>query len=623
MLLAVCLAGMTLAACGGASSIDSATGHTRTYRTTYEDLGAVLSSLFESPTTEMAPPASWNHDAIILTMRIRALGDPAASVSAGPQGLVVQSPKPLPVTAAALATPGDISFRPVICFGPTAAATAVSTASSAMSCAPGPAPDPTLAAVASTAPANDFPDDDVVLPVPSGSTLPGARFLLGPSVLPDSGSVLSASVVEVSSQWVVLVRLTAHGAALWALATRVAFHHYIAVDLDGTVISTSNIEPTQTSYGPPGNSVQLSDNYTESRARYLAAILNAGPLVSNLTPKGESSDSTAAGPTVVGTGVAPEAVSFWNTQRGLLVSTLTTPACEMGSALCRGGLIERTVDGGRSWQVVDQVSVPLDAVRVTGSDVAWVSSGRCDSASANGCGSSLLLVTSDGGTSWSPVTPSQAVTSVTPVSRDTAWAVAGAANAAFPIGTSLVKSTDGGRTWRSEPGPCQDGAEGGLWTVEFTGPDSGWALCASEPATDLQPKGLYVTDDAAVRWHLQSACPLGPGPGHIVVGALSCIGYLPGMDFLAGGDGWIWTMRGGLATTRDSGITWDAIALNIVFDDANSVLSASRVTGTDGFLLLSGPESPAGCSAAGCGPELLVTADGGSTWTTVMSWAPA
>lgn len=150
-------------------------------------------------------------------------------------------------------------------------------------------------------------------------------------------------------------------------------------------------------------------------------------------------------------------------------------------------------------------------------------------------------------------------------------------------------------------------------------------MCVSQPATIMQPKALYVTVDGGATWQLKSSATCGfPAYGaHAApLGGLACAGYLPGMDLLADGHGWEWTDRAGLAATSSAGSRWAGLATHIVSDDINSLISASLVSDTTGFLLITHPETPAGCSPIGCGPQLLITPDGGSTWTALASWPP-
>jgi len=313
----------------------------------------------------------------------------------------------------------------------------------------------------------------------------------------------------------------------------------------------------------------------------------------------------------------PDGVAFWNVDQGLLAGTNTTPACRSGSQPCPSGLIERTTDGGSTWQVVDEVPGPVNAVEVAAAGVAWVTAARCGSGSPNACASSTILKTVDGGSTWSELSPGIAVTSVAPVSGSIAWAVTGASGAAFPIGTSLVRTDDGGTTWHPAQDPCRSVSNVALWSVSFAGPDNGWVICTSEPATDMQPKALFSTRDGGVSWQLRSDTCLFTATGQSTgsVGTLPCIGYQPGMSFLPDGHGWIWLDRGELALTSDHGRTWSPIAHGLVIADLNIVMSASLVSDNVGEAIIwQANEQYVG---------LFSTTDGGKTWRLRQRWPAA
>lgn len=632
---------MSVVLAGCTSHVSSpAAGTAKAVVATFEDFGAdpVWSeggATEEGGAPDLSPAVALPHDAGVLADRLHALGDSHAAVVVQADALVVRGGGRLPVAAPTLAVPGLLSFRPVTCLAPAASASAIGVPASAMSCPPpyrldlptplppgsssgvtaaaGPAPDPALASVATTAPGDDYPAAAALLPAPASAHLPGRRVLLGPSVVPVD-ALRHASAVQATSGWALRVRFGAAAVAQWR---RVSVPAYLAVDLDGVVVAAPHVEPRRFLRKVGTATVEIAGGFTEARARYLAAVMASGALASTLRVRGAPTPPT---PAPAGN-VRPDSVAFWNAASGLLVATETTPACLAGFTICPGGLIERTTDGGRTWVVVDRVDVPLDAVAVTGSDVAWVTTGNCGASSPSSCGSQLL-VTTDAGQSWQPVTAGASVTSVSPLSATTAWAVAGA-QGAVPLGSSLVETTDGGQTWRQQADPCTGFGGASLRTVHFATASGGWAVCTTQPETVVQGKDVVVTADGGRTWQLTAtACPDiagGQGPS---VGMLACTGYMPDIDILADGYGWMWTDRGGLEATTDAGIAWHWIAQTIVTDDSNSVLSASVVADGTGILLLGAPETPAGCPAAGCGPQLLATTDAGIAWTTLDSWAP-
>jgi photosystem II stability/assembly factor-like uncharacterized protein len=345
----------------------------------------------------------------------------------------------------------------------------------------------------------------------------------------------------------------------------------------------------------------------------LAAFCGAAP-----------TQSGASGTSVLNTALTdPEGIAFWSASRGLLIAHVTTPGEQSGYKACAGNVIESTLDGGRSWNVVDRVAAPLNAVAVTGSQVGWVTSGG-DCQNPDASGSRHLLLTTDGGRSWRRVESSVAVASPSPVSAAVAWAERGAWNPIHTTASRLIVTHDGGRSWRQARNPCAGVYGLALWSLDFASPTSGWAMCTSEPATIQQPKALFATVNGGATWQLRSSTCTFTANGTFPppVGVMACAGYGPGISLLANGYGWQWTDRYGLAATSDGGATWAPIATSVVTDDINQVLSASVLSDTTGFLLISAPETNAACPAQGCGPQLLSTTNSGDTWTTAFSWSP-
>jgi hypothetical protein len=129
-------------------------------------------------------------------------------------------------------------------------------------------PDPALTGYPNST--SDAPGHVVLL----GGLTPGSpRYLLGPSEMR-----LSASDVESASahknalgEWVVNVRLSAHGATLWDYVAHRNFHRFLAIDLDGNVVSASIIQPTQASFSSANGVLEVSGSPSGADARALAA----------------------------------------------------------------------------------------------------------------------------------------------------------------------------------------------------------------------------------------------------------------------------------------------------------------------------------------------------------------
>ncbi len=355
----------------------------------------------------------------------------------------------------------------------------------------------------------------------------------------------------------------------------------------------------------------------------LVALAATGCSSQLAAPRSQQHASPVATKQTSGT-PTPDGVAFWDAKHGLLIVDLTTPACAASGCTRSDSVIERTEDGGKHWKVVDRLARALQAVAVAGTEVAWVTM-RSPYCSLE-CDSNSLLLTRDGGASWRKATSNKPVGSVSPVSASTAWAISNvSATSADPTGTSLVQSTDGGRTWHVQPYPCNSFAGLGIAisTVNFSGLSRGSAVCAGVPATDMQAKAMYATTDRGASWTLQSECPnvtsVGQQPG--AIGILDCVGVDPTLQLLAGGHGWMWSSRLGLESTSDGGRIWNLIARKVVFDDTSEVVTASLVSDLVGFVLIGPrPESPAGCPPRGCGPRLLSTKDGGESWAILTTW---
>lgn len=185
---------------------------------------------------------------------------------------------------------------------------------------------------------------------------------------------------------------------------------------------------------------------------------------------------------------------------------------------------------------------------------------------------------------------------------------------------TILKTTDGGKTWRRllERKPSGD-----LHGVIFTSPNDGWVLAGLGP--------LLHTTDGGESW--QPAAPL-PGPegfgGGSMLGASRVQLHVPGMGvgvfrsddggrswrplgappsnnwqavfFVDAQHGWVAGEDGRLAATVDGGATWKAISQPLAASLAKVQFVSPRV----GWAL----------PVRGHQGGLLATTDGGATWST-------
>jgi hypothetical protein len=137
--------------------------------------------------------------------------------------------------------------------------------------------DPALANFLTTTPSADSanPNGSALLPVANGQ---GERDLVGSTQLTLSASVASARVVQSNSgAWLVDVSLSQHEAALFDEVASKFFHLQLAVDLNGEIVSSPVIEPTESSYRPFDGRMELAGP-SQSWAEDIAAALQSGPL---------------------------------------------------------------------------------------------------------------------------------------------------------------------------------------------------------------------------------------------------------------------------------------------------------------------------------------------------------
>jgi preprotein translocase subunit SecD len=163
--------------------------------------------------------------------------------------------------------------------------------------------DPTLASYPTTSSGynNSHPKSNVLLAAAPGSgTVNGLRYLLGPSGVPGN-AVHTAQAVFNTPDWDVDVNLTSPGAKQWDDLAQQQFHAYIAIDLDGDVVSAPLTLPNQSTFTSFQGKIQISGNFTQTSAQNLALDLNYGVLpVSFSNHHGGSGpiDQTTVSPTL-------------------------------------------------------------------------------------------------------------------------------------------------------------------------------------------------------------------------------------------------------------------------------------------------------------------------------------
>ena len=217
----------------------------------------------------------------------------------------------------------------------------------------------------------------------------------------------------------------------------------------------------------------------------------------------------------------------------------------------------RTTDGGATWTQVyatDRKGVFLDALAFWDADHGIALSDPID-------GKLFLLVTDDGGRSWSRVPP-DALPPVLP--GEAAFAASGTCMAVWGthdvwIGTGggararVYHSSDRGRSWSVADTPVHAGSSAsGIFAVAFRDADHGVAVGGDYTKPHGATVNVALTDDGGHTWHA--------APGVLVQSYLSGVAWQGSGPVVAVG-------LAGTARSNNGGASWtmvDTLPLNAV-----------------------------------------------------------
>jgi photosystem II stability/assembly factor-like uncharacterized protein len=239
-----------------------------------------------------------------------------------------------------------------------------------------------------------------------------------------------------------------------------------------------------------------------------------------------------------------------------------------------------TTDGGTTWRALPDLGGAVRALDFINPSIGWA---------ATDLG---VLNTQNGGQTWLTVSTAPApVNRVEFIDESNGWAATSA---------ELVRTRDGGKTWVPTEQPC--GAAAGPGQFSFDGPSSGWMLCYGQPATMMQGKRLFLTQDGGLTWAV-IASTLSHDRSRVVPGQLPSTGHvLPRrrqLFFVDGQHGWFVLDRSGrLYATADGGSTWSGRP--VVGVDAESLADLQFVSSAAGYVLVR--------------DVLFMTSDGGNAW---------
>jgi photosystem II stability/assembly factor-like uncharacterized protein len=296
-------------------------------------------------------------------------------------------------------------------------------------------------------------------------------------------------------------------------------------------------------------------------------------------------------------GVRPTSLAFADARHGFL-----SASTECGPSACRSGAIYGTSDGGASWRLLRRLSEPVSDLVVAGKRHVWAAVARCEGRYR--CRHGGLVRSADGGLTWRLISR-RVLTS--PAFADTHHGLAAA-------GAKIVATADGGLTWRPVHTPCVRGLALNA-AVSFPIRGRAWTLCAGQPGTGQQGKGVYRSDDDGRTWKAlaEARCDVEvkgiPEPRCRSRGLIGGYGYAIAISMTARGRGVITETRGTLLLTLDGGRTWRAPTVSQAEIDFG--IDAQQVSQRVVVALL---------ERGGGNVRLVASADGGRTWRTVHRW---
>jgi len=253
----------------------------------------------------------------------------------------------------------------------------------------------------------------------------------------------------------------------------------------------------------------------------------------------------------------------------------------------------------------------IDALQMTSVTTGWALLWL-----SNPSRSSALAVarTTDGGRTWTAVTPQPAVPALgtgqallEAATAQRAWfTVTGSSAGAQATTTHVFGTADGGRSWRESAavGGTADPA-----AIDFAGPRRGWLLDSLGAAAGQNPVALYRSADGGLRWSLVARSARMAGDAATNSGLpVSC--DKDGLAFATARIGWITgycAVGADVLASADGGAHWAAVSLPALGQQCQNgcEIPAPELAGGRVFLL-------AGSYPANA--DLLVSADAGQTW---------
>lgn len=186
--------------------------------------------------------------------------------------------------------------------------------------------------------------------------------------------------------------------------------------------------------------------------------------------------------------------------------------------------IYKTIDAGRSWRLQytnHDAKAFFDAMTFADAKHGVVMSDSVD-------GQFVIMLTADGGTTWTrapqaglpPALPNEGAfaasgSNVAMIGTDHIWIGTGAASTA-----RVLRSSDGGRSWKVSPTPLVSGPSAGIFSIAFRDALHGVIVGGDYKKEAEAVDNVAVTEDGGVTWTLVREKGLS--------GFRSAVSYVPG-----------------------------------------------------------------------------------------------
>lgn len=260
-----------------------------------------------------------------------------------------------------------------------------------------------------------------------------------------------------------------------------------------------------------------------------------------------------------------------------------------GEGFVFGNGLWATTDGGEHWTAVPGPGGSIVDLEVIDGQLLALTD---DCTAQSGCAAAETLkrrALSGGG--WS------AVTQVT-----SARVIATQARAAAVLDNgSVVVSTDGGLSSAAHATPCPGGSAAAGSAVAVTGPGSLALLCAGDAAMGSVVKTVYVSGDLGATWVKAGSPPFAGDPWGISTGTTAQL-----VVAAASGASWLYY-------SPDGGARWQVV---FKAGDGGAGFNDLGFTTTADGVAVYGPVYQ-NANADGVAGKLLLTSDGGASWTLV------